>query len=274
MALILRRAQTIAVNTVVVTRAHTALLPVSNVALLTFASVRAVRVVTDGVLVAVVQPQAALVHVGTLRVRPAGVGGRYVQQRGAVDVRTREVTFRANAVDRVFVRVTPTATHTPEAGRTLRLRLTRLALACFFRRLAGRRGGAIEPLPAESELIFTRVDAEAEALAGGLAPDAAAALVEAVLAVEAHAAGRGALARLHHGAARAPAPRAPRLVRPPLAVVAGHAPLAAYVIRAIRTRSGLQSEVPPFFLGRADHLLVGVSQFAAIRQLAPATRGV
>lgn len=242
MALILRSAQTVPVNTVIVTCAHAALFAISDIALFTFASVRAMRVVADGVLVAVVQPEPALVHVGALRVRPARVGRRDVQQRGAVDVRPREVALRAHAVYRVLVRVTPAAAHAPQAGRTLRLGLTRFALARFrFSRVAssGWCGGTIEPLSAESELIFTRVDTEAEALAGGLAPDAAAALVEAVLTVEAHATGRGALAGVDYGTAGTPATRTTGLVGPPFAVVAGDAVLTAYVIGAIRTRSGL-----------------------------------
>lgn len=208
--------------------------------------------------------QATLVDVGALRVRPSRVRRRHIQQRSAIHVRSGKVALRTNAVDRIPVRVAPPAAHASQAGRALRMRLTRLALVRFSRRLVGRRGGAVEPLATEPELVFTGVDTEAEALARGLAPDAAAALVQAVLAVEAHAAGRRALAGVGDGAAGAPAPRAPRLVRPPLAVVAGHAALAADVVGAVGARRRLQREVPPLSLGRADDHLVGVPELAAV----------
>lgn len=116
---------------------------------------------------------------------------------------------------------------------------TGLTLARLARRIVRRGGGAVEPLAAQAELVLAGVDAEAEALLRGLAPHAAPALVQTVFAVGAQAAGRGAQRGLSDGAARAPAPRAPRLVRPPLAVVAHHAALAADVIRTVGTGGGL-----------------------------------
>lgn len=179
MTFVLRSTAAVAVHAIIVTSSHATFFPVPDVTLLAFTSVRAVRVVTDGVLVAVVEAEAALVHVGALGVRPARVRRRHIQERSAIHMRTSEITFRANAVDGVFKGVTPTAPHTSQAGRALRVRLTGFALSGLARGVVGgrRRGGAVEPLAAQAELVLAGVDAEAEALARGLAPDAAAALV-------------------------------------------------------------------------------------------------
>lgn len=150
----------------------------------------------------------------------------------------------------------------------------RLALAGLARRIVGRRGGAVQPLAAESKLVLASVDAEAETLTRGLAPDAAAALVQAVLAVGTQAAGRGTERGRGDGAARTTAPGTPRLVRPPLAVVAAHAALAADVVGAVRTRRWLQRQVAPFAVRHARDGLVDVPRLTLVRQLAPAARSV
>lgn len=230
MALILRRPKTIPMNTVVVTGSHTTLLAVPDVALLALTRIRAMGVVTHGMFVAVVKSEPALVDVRALRVRPSRVGHRHVEHRGARDVGAGEISLCAGAINGVLVRVAPAAAHAPQTCRALRLRLTGFTLAGFARDLVSRRGRPVEPLATQPELVLASVDAEAEALACGLAPDAAAALVEAVLAVETQAARRGALAGVHYGATRPPAASAPRLVRPPLTVVPGDAALAADVV--------------------------------------------
>ena len=121
-------------NTVVVARAHAALLAVADVALLALAGVGAVRVVADGVLVAVVQAEPALVHVGALRVGPARVGRAHVERGGAGGARAREVALGAHAVDGVLLRVAPAATHGAQAGGAVRVCGASLALS-------GGRGG-------------------------------------------------------------------------------------------------------------------------------------
>lgn len=172
------------------------------------------------------------------------------------------------------MRVAPAAAHTAQARRALHVRPAGLALAGLPGRVVAGRRGAVEPLAAQAELVLAGVDAEAEALARGLAPHAAAALVEAVLAAAAQAAGRGAGAARPHGAARPPAPRAPRLVRPPLAVVPGHAALATDVVGAVGAGGGQQREVAPAAVDGARRLLVDVPRLAAVRQLAPPARRV
>lgn len=191
-ALVLRSSKTVTMNTVIVAGSHATFFTVSDISLFTFTSVGAVRVVTDGVLVTVVQAQAALVDVGALRVRPARVRCRHVELGGAVGVRAREVALRARTVDGVLVRVAPAAAHAAQARGALHVAPARLALAGLACRVVGWRGGAVQPLAAEPELVLAGVHAEAEALARGFAPHAAAALVQAVLAVGAQAAGRGA----------------------------------------------------------------------------------
>lgn len=170
--------------------------------------------------------------------------------------------------------MTPAASHTPQARRTLRMSLTGFALAGFPGGVVRWRGGAVEPLAAQAELVLTGVDAKAETLARGLAPHAAAALVQAVLAVQAQAAGRGAVRGLRHGAGRAPAPRAARLVRPPLAVVSGHAALAADVVGAVGAGGRLQRQVAPLAVRGARRLLVDVPLLATVGQVTPPARRI
>lgn len=184
-------------------------------------------------------------------------------------MRSREIALRAHTVDRVFVGMAPAASHTPQTRRALRVRFARFALTGFSCRFFGRRGRAIEPLAAQSELVLAGVDAEAEALSGRFAPDAAPAFVETVLALQPHSTGRRARGRVDDGPAGSAAPSAARLVRPPLAVVPGHAALAADVVGAVRAGGRLQREVPPLAVVCACSFLVDVPVLAAIRQLAP-----
>lgn len=154
-------------------------------------------------------------------------------------MRAGEVTFCTCTIDWILVRIAPAAAHAAQAGGALHVAAARLALASLARRVVGRRGGAVQPLAAQAELVLAGVDAEAEALARGLAPHAAAALVQAVLAAGAQAARRGAARALGDGAASAAPPRAPRLVRPPLAIVPAHAALAANVVGTVGARRRL-----------------------------------
>lgn len=79
----------------VVTRPDARLTAVADVSLVALAVERAVRVFALGLRVAVVQFQAALVHVGTLFVRPSRV--RHAQDFRAFYVGAVEITFNASA---------------------------------------------------------------------------------------------------------------------------------------------------------------------------------
>lgn len=271
---ILRSTQTVPVNAVIVTRLDAAFFAVAYITLFTFACVRPVRVGTICMLVTVVEAEAAFVDVRTLRIRPPRILRGHVQQQSAIVMRFSEIALSTSAVYRVLKRVTPSATHTTQTRRTLSVASTRFALAGFSHGFFGRNGGPVEPLPTQAELIFTGVDTEAEALMSGLAPDAAAALVETVLAVEAHAARRRTVCGVQHGAGGPAAPRAASLVRPPLAVRAGHAALAAYVIGTVWTSGRQQCEIPPLAVHDAHRFLVSISGFTSVRQFAPTASGI
>lgn len=60
-------------DAVIVASSHAAFLTITDVSLFTSTRVRAVRVVTNGMFMAVVQAQPALVDIGALRICPARV---------------------------------------------------------------------------------------------------------------------------------------------------------------------------------------------------------
>lgn len=140
----------------------------------------------------------------------------------------------------------------------------RFARVRGVRGIFGWQGGTVEPLTAEAELVLTSVHAETEALASGFTPHTAAALVEAMLAVAAHGAGRGAVRRVGDGATGAPAPRTARLVRPPLTVITSHTPFAANVVGTVGAGRRLKREISPIAICDARRSLVCASRFASI----------
>lgn len=95
LAHVVGRALALAVHARLVAGARARQLAVAHEPLAAVAAERAVRVRADGVVVAVVQPEAALVHVRALRVRPARV--RHAERVRAPLARVVEVALYTHA---------------------------------------------------------------------------------------------------------------------------------------------------------------------------------